>query len=236
MSENFKILGIIPARGGSKGIPKKNIYPLCGKPLIAWTIEAIKGSRYISRTVLSSDSDEIIEVAGKYGIEVPFVRPKELAEDDTPALPVIKHAVDWLKENEDYAPDYIVLLQPTSPLRTSRHIDEALERLINSDADSIVSVVKVPHQYNPYSVMEMKDGFLKPFLKYDERKNIRQLKPVFYARNGAAIYAFTYECLMKKNSIFGDKILAYEMSREESVDVDDMLDMRVCELLIKNRE
>ena len=83
--------------------------------------------------------------------------------------------------------------------------------------------------------MEMKDGFLRPFLKYDERKNIRQLKPVFYARNGAAIYAFTYECLMKKNSIYGDKILGYEMSREESVDVDDMLDMRVCELLIENR-
>ena len=232
----MNVLAIIPARGGSKGIPKKNIYPLCGKPLIAWTIEAVNGSRYISRTILSSDSAEIIEVAGRYGIEAPFVRPKELAEDDTPALPVIRHAVDWLKENEDYTPDYIVLLQPTSPLRTSRHIDEALEKLIHSDADSIVSVVKTPHQYNPYSIMEMKDGFLKPFLKYDERKNIRQLKPVFYARNGAAIYAFTYECLMKKNSIFGDKILAYEMSREESIDVDDMLDMRICELLINNRK
>ncbi|MCK5228883.1 MAG: acylneuraminate cytidylyltransferase family protein [Desulfobulbaceae bacterium] len=232
----MNVLAIIPARGGSKGIPKKNIYPLCGKPLIAWTIEAVNGSRYISRTILSSDSAEIIEVAGRYGIEAPFVRPKELAEDDTPALPVIRHAVDWLKENEDYTPDYIVLLQPTSPLRTSRHIDEALEKLIHSDADSIVSVVKTPHQYNPYSIMEMKDGFLKPFLKYDERKNIRQLKPVFYARNGAAIYAFTYECLMKKNSIFGDKILGYEMSREESVDVDDVLDLRICELLIKNHK
>lgn len=236
MSEKIEILGIIPARGGSKGISKKNIYPLCGKPLIAWTIETALRSRHISRTILSSDSDAIIEVAGKYGIEASFVRPKELAEDNTPALPVIQHAVGWLKGNEDYTPDYIVLLQPTSPLRTSRHIDEALEKLTHSDADSIVSVVKVPHQYNPYSVMEMKDGFLKPFLKYDERKNIRQLKPVFYARNGAAIYAFTYECLMKKNSIFGDKILAYEMSREESIDVDDMLDMRICELLINNRK
>jgi len=231
----MNVLAIIPARGGSKGIPKKNIYPLCGKPLIAWTIEAAKGSKYISRTILTSDSAEIIEVAGKYGTEAPFVRPNELAKDETPALPVIRHAVDWLKDNEDYVPNYIVLLQPTSPLRTSRHIDEALEKLINSDADSIVSVVKAPHQYNPYSIMEMKDGFLRPFLKYDERKNIRQLKPVFYARNGAAIYAFTYECLMKKNSIYGDKILGYEMSREESVDVDDMLDMRVCELLIENR-
>ena len=229
----MNVLSIIPARSGSKGIPKKNIHPLCGKPLIAWTIEAANRSKYISRTILTSDSDEIIEVAQRYGVEAPFVRLKELAKDDTPSLPVIQHAVNWLKENEDYTPDYIVLLQPTSPLRTSRHIDEALEKIINSDANSIVSVVKAPHQYNPYSIMEMKDGFLKPFLQYDEQKNIRQLKPVFYARNGAAIYAFTYECLMKKNSIFGDKILGYEMSREESVDVDDMLDMRICELLIK---
>lgn len=230
----MNVLAIIPARGGSKGIPKKNIYTLCGKPLIAWTVEAAKGSKYISRTILSSDSAEIIKVAGRYGVEVPFVRPKELAKDDTPALPVIQHTVEWLKENEDYIPEYIVLLQPTSPLRTSRHIDEALKKLINSDADSVVSVVKVPHQYNPYSIMEMKDGLLKPFLQYDEQKNIRQLKPVFYGRNGAAIYAFTYECLMKKNSIYGNKILGYEMSREESVDVDDMLDMRICEFLMKN--
>lgn len=230
----MNVLSIIPARGGSKGIPKKNIYPLCGKPLIAWTIEAAKGSKYISRTILSSDSSEIIKVAGRYGVEAPFVRPNELAKDDTPALPVIQHTVNWLKVNEDYIPDYIVLLQPTSPLRTSRHIDEALEKLINSDADSIVSVVKAPHQFNPHSIMEMKNGFLKPFLKYDERKNIRQLKPVFYARNGAAIYAFTYECLMKKNSIYGDKILAYEMSREESIDIDDLLDLTICEMLLKN--
>jgi CMP-N-acetylneuraminic acid synthetase len=231
----MNILGIIPARGGSKGILKKNIYPLCGKPLIAWTIEAAHGSRRISRTILSSDSAEIIEIAGKYGVEVPFVRPKGLAMDDTPALPVIQHAVNWLKENEGYLPDYIVLLQPTSPLRTLRHIDEALEKLIHSDADSIVSVVKVPHQYNPYSVMEMKDGFLKPFLEYDERKNIRQLKPTFYARNGAAIYAFTYECLIKKNSIYGDKIMAYEMDKEASIDIDEQSDLVCCECLLRKR-
>ena len=235
MSNKFKILSIIPARGGSKGIPKKNIYPLCGKPLMVYTIEAAKGSKYISRTILSSDSHDIIDIAYKYGVEVPFIRPKELAEENTPTLPVIQHAVEWLKENEDYIPDYIILLQPTSPLRTSRHIDEALEKLIYSDADSIVSVVKVPHQYNPYSIMEMKDGFLKPFLEYDELKNIRQLKPTFYARNGAAIYAFTYECLMKRNSIYGDKILAYEMSREESIDIDDLLDLTICEMLLEDR-
>jgi CMP-N-acetylneuraminic acid synthetase len=148
---------------------------------------------------------------------------------------VIKHAVQRLSESEDYKPDYIILLQPTSPLRTAIHIDEALEKLINSDADSIVSVLKVPHQYNPYSVMEMKNGILKPFLKYNERNNIRQLKPIFYARNGAAIYAFTYECLMKKNTLYGNKILAYEMNKEESIDIDDFLDFAICEMLLKRK-
>jgi len=231
----MNILGIIPARGGSKGIPKKNIYPLLGKPLIAHTIEAAHNSRYVTRTILTSDSKEIISMAARYGLEAPFVRPTNLARDDTPMLPAIKHAVHWLQENEQYRPDAIVLLQPTSPLRTAIHIDEALEKFINSDADSIVSVVKVLHQYNPSSIMELTCGYLKPYLKYDEHLNLRQLKPAFYARNGAAIYAFTYDCLMIKNSILGDRILPYEMSREESIDIDEPLDIKICEMVLKNR-
>ena len=235
MTTALEILGIIPARGGSKGIPHKNIHPLCGKPLIEYTIDAARGSRYLTRTILTSDSEEIIGVARKYGVEVPFVRPKDLARDDTPALPVIQHAVRWLEEKEDYRPDYIVLLQPTSPLRTSRHINEALGKFIDSGADSIVSVVKVPHNYNPYSVMRLENNYLKPFLAYDETNNIRQQKPVFFARNGAAVYAFTYECLMKKNSIYGEKMLAYEMTRKESIDIDDFLDLKICEMIMKER-
>ena len=235
MLTTMEVLGVIPARGGSKGVPKKNIYPLCGKPLIAYTIQAARRSKYLTRAILTSDSDEIIRLSRKYGLEVPFVRPGELARDDTPTFPVIKHTVQWMEEQEDYRPDYIVLLQPTSPLRTTKHIDEAVEKLIHSDADSIVSVVKVPHRYNPFSVMEMKGEYLKPYLEYDEQKNLRQVKPTFYARNGAAIYAFTYECLMKKNSIYGEKVLPYEMSREESIDVDDMLDLRTCEMLLRDR-
>jgi CMP-N,N'-diacetyllegionaminic acid synthase len=232
----MEIIGIIPARGGSKGIPKKNIYPLCGKPLIAYTIEAAKRSRYLTRTILTSDSEEIIRVALQYSLEAPFVRPKELARDDTPALPVITHAVNWLEQKESYRPDFIVLLQPTSPLRDSKHIDEALGRLVKSDADSIVSVIRVPHNYNPYSVMRLEKGYLKPWLEYDELNNMRQRKPVFLARNGAAIYAFTYECLMRKRSLYGDKILAYEMSREASVDIDDIFDLKICEMLLRDRE
>lgn len=229
----MEVLGIVPARGGSKGIPDKNIYPLNGKPLISYTIAAAKSSRQLTRLILTSDSQEIINISSKYGLEAPFIRPKELARDETPALPVIQYAVKWLKDNEDYQPDYIVLLQPTSPLRTSKHIDEAITRLINSDADSIVSVVKVPHNYNPVSIMKLEKGFLKPYLDYDENKNIRQLKPEFYARNGSAIYAFTNECLIRKNSIYGDKILAYEMEKSDSIDIDDELDLLLCEALLK---
>jgi CMP-N-acetylneuraminic acid synthetase len=141
-----------------------------------------------------------------------------------------------LEEKENYKPDIIILLQPTSPLRTSKHIDEALEKLINSDADSIVSVVEVPHQFNPYSVMKLEDGYLKHFLPYDERKNIRQLKPKFYARNGAAIYAFRYECLIEKNSIYGEKILPYFMGKEESIDIDDWFDLKVAEVMISAKK
>ena len=131
-SDQMKILAIVPARGGSKGIPQKNIYPLCNKPLIYYTIKAIQKSKMITRAILSSDSEDILNIATEYGLEAPFVRPAELARDDTPALPVIKHAVQWLEENDNYRADYIILLQPTSPLRTEKHIDGALSKLLNS--------------------------------------------------------------------------------------------------------
>jgi CMP-N,N'-diacetyllegionaminic acid synthase len=233
--EDMEILGIVPARGGSKGIPGKNLVPLCGKPLIAWTIESARESRLLTRTVLSSDSDDIIHVAEEHGLEVPFVRPAELAEDDTPALPVIQHAVRTLEQGGGYRPDYVVILQPTSPLRTSQHIDQSLAELTASDADSLVSVVQAPHRFCPHSVMRLEGEHLVPFMNYDERDNLRQKKPVFYGRNGAAIYAFTYDCLMKKNSLYGDIILPYIMSTEDSLDIDEPLDVALCEFILKRR-
>ncbi len=196
----MKILAIVPARGGSKGIPQKNIYPLCNKPLIYYTIKAVQKSKMITRAILSSDSEEILNLSADYGLEAPFVRPAELAQDDTPALPVIKHAVQWLEENDNYRADYIILLQPTSPLRTEKHIDEALAKLLNSDADSVVSVVEAPHNCTPNSIMKLEGKYLSSYLPSDENFHLRQLKPVYYARNGAAIYAFTYNCLMKKTA------------------------------------
>lgn len=226
------VLGIVPARGGSKGIYRKNIRKLSGKPLLSYTAEAGLKSKFIDRIILSTDDHEIASVGEVYGLEVPFLRPARFATDSTPALPVILHAVKYLESKEGFTPDYIILLQPTSPFRTTTHIDEALERLINSKADSIVSVVAVPHCFNPYSVMQLKGEYLSPYLEYDEKLNLRQKKPVFFARNGAAIYAFTFNCLISLNSIYGDTILPYFMNKEDSLDIDDAFDWKIAEFLM----
>lgn len=232
MEKKPVVLGIVPARGGSKGIPRKNIKELAGKPLLAYTAEAALESRRIDRLILTTEDPEIASVGEECGLEVPFLRPAALAEDDTPALPVIQHAVEWLRSDEGFSPDYIVLLQPTSPLRTARHIDEALDQLIHSAADSIVSVVQVPHCFNPYSVMQLRNRHLYSYLPYGETDNLRQKKPIFYARNGAAIYAFTFRCLMELKSIFGNAVLPYFMRKEDSIDLDDLFDWKIAELLL----
>ncbi|MFA5292224.1 MAG: acylneuraminate cytidylyltransferase family protein [Phycisphaerae bacterium] len=231
-----KILAVIPARGGSKAVPYKNIKLLLGRPLVEYTFEAAKASKLLNRIIISTDDEKIAEIAGDNKIEVPFFRPKELAQDDTPSLPVIKHAVSFLEEKENYKPDYIVILQPTSPLRKALHIDEALKILIETGTDSVVSVMHIHHQCNPYSVMEIRDGKLVPFIANSEKYTQRQAKPAFYVRNGAAIYAFKYETLMKKNSFFGDDCRPYLMNKVDSVDIDDLIDFEFAELLLSKRQ
>ncbi len=231
-----EILAIIPARGGSKGIPGKNLAPLDGKPLIWYTIQAAKGSKLITRIILSSDSETIIEYCESLDVEVPFRRRPELALDSTPMIDVVQDAVGFLRAHESYTPHLIIILQPTSPLRTSRHIDEALQMLTASDADSIVSVIEVPHRFNPYSVMKMDDSHLKPFLPYDDKKNLRHLKPKSYARNGPAICAMTYTCLTQKCSLYGERILPYLMTTVDSIDIDDPSDLKAAEAVISGRK
>jgi CMP-N,N'-diacetyllegionaminic acid synthase len=229
----IEILAIIPARGGSKGIPRKNIKSLAGKPLLAYTAVAAKNSRLLTRVVLSTDDQEIALIGTQLGLEVPFIRPSELAEDDTPSLLVFDHVLCELYRKEGYKPDVIVILQPTSPLRTTRHIDEALNKFLSQNYDSLVSVIELPHNMNPYSVMKLNsNGELEPFMDYDESKNTRQFKPKFYARNGAAIYIVTYDCLMNKKSIYGKSTLPYFMKKEESLDIDDSFDWLIAEFLL----
>ena len=227
----MNILGVITARGGSKGIKGKNIRSFCGKPLIQWTIDAARESALIDRFVVSTDSEAIATIAKEGGAEVPFLRPRELAEDSTPSLPVIEHAVAYMEKEAKYKSDIIVLLQPTSPLRTGKHIDEALQLLLNANmADSVVSVTEVPHTHVPHSVMSVVDNVLIPYKEMHGEENIRQNMQAFFARNGA-IYACTVQCLLNKRSFYGDKILPYIMQQEHSFDIDTALDFKLCEFI-----
>ena len=176
MEQTF--LAIIPARGGSKGVPRKNIKELAGKPLIAWTIEEAKKSKYIDRLILSSEDDEIIEVAKKYGCEVPFKRPLELAQDDTPGIGPVLHAIE---QCPGY--DYVVLLQPTSPLRTVGDIDGCIEKLLENNADFCVSVTE-PDK-SPYWMYTEENDKLVPLLSQEKLVPRRQDLPKVYALNGA---------------------------------------------------
>lgn len=232
MAKQAEIMAVIPARGGSKGIPRKNLVLLCGKPLIQYTIDSAKNSKLISRIILSSDDDEIIEYCKKQGIEVPFKRPAELAKDDTLSIDVVTHLIKHIKETESYTPDLVILLQPTSPLRTSKHIDDAILLLERTGADSVVSVVEVPHQYSPLSIMEIKNERLVSFLQSEKIKIYnRWNKPKVYARNGAAVYATRYTTIVKYNNFFGEDCRPLIMKPEESVDVDTIFDLKLAEFL-----
>lgn len=233
--QNMNILGLIPARGGSKSIPKKNLVQILGKPLIAYTIEAAKTSERLSRAVVSTDDTEIAAIAEKYGAEVPFLRPSELARDDTPALPVIQHTVSHLQATEGWRADIIAYLQPTSPLRCETHIDAAIDLLVLKGADSVVSVVSVPHQFNPVSVMALQGDYLVPFLPEAELLLRRQDKPVVYARNGPAVLVCTYDTIMNQNKLYGHRTLPLVMEPEESIDIDTAFDLTLVERILKER-
>ncbi len=223
----MEILAIIPARGGSKGIPGKNIRALAGKPLIQYTIEAALASHSISRLVVSTDDPEIAGVSCQLGAEVPIMRPAELATDESPTADALRHMISHLQVAENYHPDAIMTLQPTSPLRTARHIDESTKLFGETpEADSLVSVVRVPHHMSPWSVMRRKaDGWLEPFLTQEKHLLRRQDKPVVYARNGAAIYITRTPYLMEKG-IWGGKLMSYEMTPEDSLDIDAEEDLQ----------
>lgn len=224
------VLAIIPARGGSKGVPRKNIKDLCGKPLIAWTIDEAIKSKYIDRVIVSTEDEEIAYISREYGAEVPFLRPIELAQDDTPGIEPILHCINWLKDNENYYPDYVCTLQCTSPLRKSNHIDEALEEIIDKNGDSIIGVCE--SEVNPYWMKKIEDGKLVDFMEDSKRYTRRQDLPVIYRLNGA-IYICKTDVLMKNKNWYTDNTLPYVMSQEDSVDIDTVLDFKIAEIIIK---
>lgn len=225
----MQILGVIPARGGSKGIPNKNLAPLCGRSLLAYTAEAALGSRRLSRTVVSTDDAAIAAAARGLGLEVPFMRPGALAVDETPMLPVVQHAVEATR-TAAFDPGVVVLLQPTSPLRRSEHVDAAVDLLERTGADSVVSVVDVPHQFSPVSVLVLDGERLRPFLD-GPTKTRRQDKPRVLARNGPAVLAVRTSVLMA-GSLYGDDSRPLVMTAEESIDIDTFSDLALAELLM----
>ncbi|WNL27660.1 acylneuraminate cytidylyltransferase family protein [Arcobacter cryaerophilus gv. pseudocryaerophilus] len=224
MYKDKTFLAIIPARGGSKRLPRKNVLDLCGKPLISWSIKAGLNSKYIDKVVVSSDDDEILNISLNFGAET-IKRPVELASDTATTFDAIKHTIDNF---EKY--DYIVLLQPTSPLRNEKHIDEAIELLKQKNADAIVSVCEMEH--NPmWSNILPDDGSLANF-RHEKAKGKRsQDLETYYIFNGA-IYICKIEKLLEEKSFFlKDNIFAYVMDRESSVDIDEEIDFKIAQVL-----
>lgn len=227
------VLALVTARGGSKGIPRKNIVPLVGKPLIAWTIEAARNSRSVDRIVVSTDDPEIAEVCRVLGAEVPFLRPEELARDDSPHMDVVIHAVNWLEAQEAYTPDYVLLLQPTSPLRISDDIDAAMALAIEKAADAVVSVCLSPA--HPYLMRRIEDdGRLKEFVPRPSGYLRRQSLPPVYVENGA-IYLVRRDVLLRDRSWYSAGTYAYIMPAERSIDVDTIWDLRLAALMLAER-
>ena len=228
----MNVLGVIPARGGSQGIPQKNLTVVAGRPLLAYTADAVRGSRRLTRTVVSTDDAAIAAQARSLGLEVPFMRPAELADDAAPMLPVLQHAVREMAD-AGFQADAVVLLQPTSPLRRAEHIDAAIDLLESSGADSVVTVVEVPHQFNPVSVMRIDEGRLVPFAGGPPVLR-RQDKPPVFARNGPAVLAVRSP-VVAGGSLYGSDVRPLLMTMDESLDLDTPADLALIEWSLARR-
>jgi N-acylneuraminate cytidylyltransferase/CMP-N,N'-diacetyllegionaminic acid synthase len=233
VSKSTQVVAIIPARGGSKGIPQKNIHPLDGKPLIAYTIEVAFEASCVDRVIVTTDDPLIANVAQRYDAEVPFLRPPELARDNTPGIAPLLHAIRWLEHTEDYRPEYVVLLQPTSPFRTAEDIDASYQQLKKCKGDAIVSIC-ASHQH-PYWMLKLtEDGRLTSFLRTAKEYVRRQDLPDAYAYNGA-IYLAKREVVLAKETFDTDRTYGYVMPPERSLDIDGPWELQVAELVMQHR-
>lgn len=233
--KEMKILGLITARGGSKGIPSKNIIDLGGKPLIAWTIEASLKSEFIDRTIITTDSDEIAEISRKFGAEVPFLRPPEYALDESSSYDAIFHALDWLKENEENEYDIICLLQPTSPFRNYTQINEAIEKFIKDE--NALSLISICNAFiNPYKMVTVNEkGYIHKLEGINIHIDRRQDLPNVYQFNGA-IYLMRTTDLKNYRHFITDRTIYYLMGKESSIDIDEPLDLEFARFLLNKRK
>lgn len=227
MHREKTFLAIIPARGGSKRLPRKNVLELATKPLIAWSIEAGLKSKYIDNVLVTSDDNEILDISKQFGAKT-IKRPHELADDTATTFDAIKHAIENMQKY-----DYIILLQPTSPLRNSKHIDEAIELLFDKQSDAVVSVSEMDHSPLWSNVLP-EDASMSGFIK-DEVKNRRSQDLEKYYRLNGAIYICQTDRLLKEKSFFiKDNIFAYRMDRKSSIDIDEDIDFGIADYLLKN--
>ncbi len=231
-------MALITARGGSKGLKNKNILPLAGKPVIAWTIEAAKGAALVDRVIVSTDSEEIAAISRRYGAETPFLRPVELASDNASHNSVILHAVNWVIGHENYLPDYLLLLQPTSPLRTAADIDAAIRLMLESDCDGVVSVFENHHQPMLMNLVG-KDGYLESYIadrpqpgsEAIRRQNLSHV----YSDNGA-IYIVKTDYLLASGSLRAARTKPYIMAEKQSFQIDSPWDFELIEYLLTQKD
>jgi CMP-N,N'-diacetyllegionaminic acid synthase len=227
------VLGIVPARAGSKGVPGKNLRPLAGRSLIEYVAQVARESERLERVILSTDSEDIASAGRAAGLEVPFLRPAELAADDTPMLPVIRHAVESLSA-QDWVADIIVLLQPTSPLRRAVRVDNAVAMLVETKADSVVTVVEVPRHLSPDYVMRIDQGRLVPFLPEGARVARRQDARLAFSREGT-VYAFWRMTLERFDNIYGEDCRPLLIDPDESLSIDTFADWEAAERRLTGR-
>jgi CMP-N-acetylneuraminic acid synthetase len=224
-----EIIALIPARGGSKGFPRKNIAMLSGKPLISYSIQSAQKANLVSRVIVSTEDAEIAEVSRRYDSEV-MDRPVELAQDDTPTMSVIIWVLNQL-ETEGYFADAIVLLQPTTPLRTSQDIDAAIQLYTESDCQSVVSICRMEH--SPYWSFKVENGFMKPLLGKKYLSMRRQSLPKIYLPNGA-LFISSPKVLYRIKSFYTPRTVPYIMPSERSIDIDSEKDLWLAETILQN--
>lgn len=232
----MKVLGVITARAGSKGLPGKNVKLLAGKPLLAYTIEAARASGALDALILSTEDEQIADVGRQLGCDVPFIRPRALAQDDTPHLPVIQHAVRWMAERAKYSCDAVMTLQPTSPLRQAEDIRAAADLLERSGADSVVSASEVPAHVHPMRALRVDDtGAAVLFVTgkaVRHRINRRQDLPPAWVMNGAIYVCRTRVLFAAEPSLYGDRVMAYRMPADRGLSIDDARDFAEAERVL----
>jgi CMP-N-acetylneuraminic acid synthetase len=233
LSKSLKTLGIIPARGGSKRLPRKNVRLLGGKPLVAWTIEAARSARRLTRLVVSSDDREVLDIAAGYEPQLALPRPAEISADESPAIDYVRHALDVLEGQGQGPFEAVVIVQPSSPLTLADDIDATIQLLLDSGADTAVSVMQLDHAIHPLKMKILKGDRLLPYLEDERGRMAAHELPAVYVRN-CSVYA-TRRSLIDAGQVIGDDCRAYVMPRERSLDINEELDLKFAEFLLTPR-